>query len=82
MKIKRREVVTRLIEFFFVGLVMGVAEDMLAIHFATDATITIQTFKVAFIVALPFAIFSELIADAKWVRRRIKRFLKKLGIHK
>jgi len=61
--------VSHLIEFFVVGLVMGVFEDLLAIHFATDAQITFHTFEVAFWVALPFAIISELLVDLKVFRR-------------
>ncbi len=48
---------------------MGVTEDLLAIHFATDAVITPHVFKVAFLVALPFAMISELLVDSKLFRR-------------
>ena len=57
----------RFLEFFIVGLVMGVTEDILAIHFATDAVITIEVVYIAALVALPFAIFSELIVDWKHI---------------
>jgi len=60
-------------EFFLVGLVAGVTEDMIAIKLATDAEITLQTFKVAFLVAVPFAIFSELIVDGKTIRKWVKK---------
>lgn len=59
----KRRVVVHLVEFFVVGLAMGISEDLLAIHFATDAKITWHVFKVAFIVALPFAVISELVVD-------------------
>ena len=55
-------------EFFFVGFVMGIAEDLIAIHFATDAVITMDVIIVAALVALPFAIFSELIVDWKHIK--------------
>lgn len=55
------------------GLVAGVTEDIIAIKLATDAEITFQTLKVAFLVAVPFAIFSELIVDAKIIRRWVKK---------
>lgn len=48
---------------------MGITEDLLAIHFATDAKITIHTVKVAFFVALPFAIISEILVDMKILRK-------------
>jgi len=60
-------------EFLIVGLVMGVTEDIIAIKLATDAEITMHVFVVAFWVAIPFAVFSELIVDAKTIRRWVKR---------
>ena len=75
----KKRVISRLIEFFFIGLVMGVVEDILAIHFATDAQITFQTFKVAFFVALPFAIISEFIVDLKLFRKIFRKNLKKIS---
>lgn len=57
----------RFLEFFIVGFVLGVTEDILVIHFATDAHITIKVVYIAALVALPFAVFSELIVDWKHV---------------
>jgi len=74
----RKRVISRLIEFFFIGLVMGIVEDLLAIHFATDAQITLQTFKVAFLVALPFAVISEFLVDLKLFQRVLRRYIKKI----
>ena len=51
-----------------VGFVMGIAEDLIAIHFATDAAITMDVVIIAALVALPFAIFSELIIDWKHMK--------------
>lgn len=65
----RRRILTRFFEFFVIGLIMGITEDLLAIHFATGAEITLNVFKVAFLVALPFAVISELIVDSKVFRR-------------
>lgn len=64
--------VYRFLEFFIVGFLMGITEDIIAIRFATDATITPYVILVAAVVALPFAVFSEIIVD----RTHIK-FLKK-----
>lgn len=65
----RQRLFIRLSEFFFLGLLMGITEDLLAIHFATDAKIDVHVFKVAFLVALPFAVFSEFLADFGLFRR-------------
>lgn len=70
--VEKRRVATHLVEFFIVGLAMGIVEDLLAIHFATDAPITFRTFKVAFWVALPFAVISELLVDQKFFRRTLR----------
>ncbi|UCE92190.1 MAG: hypothetical protein JSV90_03395 [Methanobacteriota archaeon] len=58
-----RKRLIRFTEFFVVGLVMGISEDLMAIHFATAETITIHIVVIASIVSLPFAFFSELIVD-------------------
>lgn len=67
----------RFLEFFIVGIVLGVAEDLLAIFLVTNEPIDFRVFWIAFFVALPFAVFSELIVDhdrfkglmKKWFRR-------------
>lgn len=72
--------VYRFLEFFFVGFVMGIAEDLIAIHYATDAVITSHVILVAALVALPFAIISEILVDwthIKFLRKRWnQKFLK------
>ena len=64
----RKRHIYRFLEFFVIGFVMGVTEDILAIHFATDAAITIEVVYIAALVALPFAVFSELIVDWKHIK--------------
>ncbi len=67
----------RFLEFFIVGLVLGVVEDLIAIFLVTNEPIDFRVFWIAFFVALPFAVFSELIVDhdkfkvlmKKWFRR-------------
>ena len=58
-----RKRLIRFMEFFVVGLMMGISEDLLAIYFATGETITIHIFVIASIVSVPFAFFSELVVD-------------------
>lgn len=71
-----KKVFFRLLEFFVIGLVFGIVEDLLAIHFATDSQITWKTIWIAFLVALPFAVISELIVDMQSFRNYIKKLLK------
>jgi len=58
-----RKRLTRFAEFFIVGLMMGISEDLMAIYFATGDTITIHIVIIASAVSLPFAFFSELVVD-------------------
>ncbi len=53
----------RFFEFFFVGIVMGIVEDLIAIMATTSATVTLDMVYIVALVSLPFAIFSELFVD-------------------
>ena len=66
----------RLLEFFIIGLVLGVVEDLIAIFLAPDVKIDIRVFLIAAFVALPLAIISEIIVDQKRFPKFIKRLLK------
>jgi len=65
----KHHIFARLTEFFILGVIMGISEDLIAIYFATEAKITWHVFRVAFLVALPFAVISELVVDLKIFRR-------------
>lgn len=53
----------RLIEFSVIGVVMGVTEDLIAVTSATGEKINLRILLIVFLVALPFAIISELVVD-------------------
>lgn len=55
----------RFLEFLVIGVVMGVAEDLIAVKLATGASIGFEVVVIVFAVALPFAAFSELVVDRK-----------------
>ncbi|MFH1602137.1 MAG: hypothetical protein ABIB61_04230 [Candidatus Shapirobacteria bacterium] len=74
---EKKIIYSHLLEFFLIGLAMGIIEDILAIYFATDDPITWRTFKVAFLVALPFAFISEIIVDIKLLRHIIGKVRKR-----
>lgn len=74
-KSDKTRVTTRFIVFFLIGLGLGVVEDIIAIHFATDVVITWHIVKVAFWVALPFAILTELFVDMHLFRSLLKKKL-------
>lgn len=50
-------------EFLLFGIVIGVTEDLLAVHITTGETITWTMVGIVVLLAIPFAIFGELIAD-------------------
>ncbi|MFC6764741.1 hypothetical protein [Natrinema soli] len=53
----------RFLEFFVIGIVFGVTEDVLAVVIATDAAVTPDVIGIVVIIAIPFAVLSELVVD-------------------
>lgn len=53
----------RILEFFIIGVLLGVIEDMIAVRAATGALITWKVLGIIVLVAIPFAIISELVVD-------------------
>ena len=53
----------RLIEFFVVGVLCGIAEDLIAITIATDGSFEWKYLITAALVAIPFAFISEVVVD-------------------
>ena len=58
-----RKVLERFLEFFLIGLLLGIVEDIIAIKLSTGAPITWKMIGIIALVALPFAAFSELVVD-------------------
>lgn len=58
---KRR--IARLLEFLVIGITMGLVEDLLAVVLTTDAEVTPEMIGLIVLIAIPFAIVSELIVD-------------------
>lgn len=59
------------------GLVLGVIEDLIAIFLVTKEPIDVRVFGIAFFVALPFAVFSELIVDHEKFKRLMRKWFRK-----
>lgn len=79
MKPKHLEV---LFEFLIFGIVIGVVEDLIAVKFTTGASITWHTVGLVVLIAIPFAILGELIADhIDFVKLYKRIFRKKNGTH-
>jgi len=74
MKKRTRKRLEVFFEFLIFGLALGIAEDLIAIWFATDAKITWHVFAVVFLVTIPFAILGELVVDKiKWFKWLVNR---------
>jgi 1,4-dihydroxy-2-naphthoate octaprenyltransferase len=52
----------RLLEFFVIGIVFGIAEDLIAVY-ASTGRFSWHILWIVAIVAIPFAVISELIVD-------------------
>ena len=75
MKIKTKHI-NQFLEFFIVGMVMGVVEDLIAIKLITNEPFSWHVLWIVALVALPFAIFSELVADREdfqFIREKKKK---------
>lgn len=66
----------RIVEFLVIGLAMGITEDLIAIKSATGARIDFNVFWIAFLVAFPFAVISELVVDHPNFWKKIMKFPK------
>lgn len=50
-------------ELLIFGIVLGIAEDIIAVKIVTGEPITWQVVGIIFLIALPFAIIGEIIVD-------------------
>ena len=67
----------RFLEFFLVGVCLGVAEDLIVIFLVTNEPIDFRIFWIALFVAFPFAVFSELIVDHDKFRSLMKKWFRR-----
>lgn len=61
----RSKYLKRFAEFFIIGLLFGIIEDLLAVRAVSEVMITPRVIGIIFLVALPFAVISELIVGAR-----------------
>jgi len=80
--VRVRKKTLRFIEFFLVGVVMGISEDILAVWFSTGEPITLRVVGIVFLVALPFAIISEYVVDHPKFWKTIFRLKDENGVEK
>lgn len=70
----------RLVDFFIIGIILGIVEDLIAIWLVTSSGITWHVIGIVILVAVPFAFFNEIIADHPdfWKTVVPKRFSEKI----
>lgn len=74
---KRLEVI---FEFLVFGICIGILEDIIAVTLVSKEAITWRVIGIIVVIAIPFAILGELVADnIDFIAlfKRMKRFLKK-----
>jgi len=64
-------------EFLMFGILIGIAEDLLAIKLATGEPITWRIVGIIIIIAIPFAVLGEIVADRVNFLKIYKRVFKK-----
>jgi len=60
MNLKKIEVT---FEFLIFGILIGIIEDIIAVKLTTGETITWKVIGIIILIAIPFAVIGELIAD-------------------
>lgn len=63
MRVHLKKKTLRVIEFLVIGVLFGLIEDLIAVEAVSDVMITPRVVFIILVVAIPFAIVSELIVD-------------------
>lgn len=53
----------RVIEFLIIGVLFGLVEDIIAVRAVSDVIINMRVVGTVLLVAIPFAVVSELVVD-------------------
>jgi len=60
-------------EFLIFGILIGITEDIIAIKLTTGASITLEMIGIIILIAVPFAIIGEMVADRVNLARPLKK---------
>lgn len=61
MRIRKKTL--RIIEFLVIGVLVGLLEDLIAVRAVSDVAINLRVVGTVLLVAIPFAVLSELVVD-------------------
>jgi len=64
-------------EFLIFGIIIGITEDLIAIKLTTGASITLKMVGIIILIAIPFAILGEMVADRIDFARIFERIFEK-----
>lgn len=64
-------------EFLIFGIAIGIVEDLIAVKLTTGASITLKMIGIIILIAIPFAILGEIIADRIDFVKIFKRIFEK-----
>lgn len=64
-------------EFLIFGIIIGIIEDLIAIKLTTGASITLKMIGIIVLIAIPFAIFGEVLIDKVDFVAIFKKILKR-----
>jgi len=60
-------------EFLIFGILIGITEDIIAIKLTTGASITLKMIGIIILIAIPFAIIGEMVADRVNLAKPLKK---------
>ena len=62
-QVKKWKKIEVFLEFLVFGIIVGIAEDLITISVATDATISWRVVAIVVSIAIPFAFLGEILVD-------------------
>lgn len=63
MRLHLKKKTLRVVEFLIIGVLFGLIEDLIAVRAVSDVVIDLNIVITVLLVAIPFAVVSELIVD-------------------
>ncbi len=60
-------------EFLIFGILIGITEDIIAVKLTTGASITPKMIGIIILIAIPFAIIGEMVADRVNLAKPLKK---------
>ena len=72
---RRAKKIEVLLEFLIFGIIIGIAEDLIAVTLTTGEPITLRIVGIIILIAIPFAFVGEILADNIDMTKYIEKYL-------